>query len=98
MQVMSRFTAWRVTRQRERNIRRIRAAKLRLVNLLENTPRYWRAITIGSSGMIDIGSVTKAEAVKFIEDAGHTIAYIDVDESFIALGGSGDNSDPSIAA
>lgn len=68
-------------------IHRIHAAKERLEYLLAFTPRYWRALSIGGNTSLDLGQQTKSSALKTVRDAGHDIAYVDLDQAFIAIKG-----------
>ena len=68
-------------------IHRIHAAKERLEYLLAFTPRYWRALSIGGNTSLDLGPHTKSGAIKAVRDAGHEIAYVDLDQAFIAIKG-----------
>lgn len=66
-------------------IQRIEAARTRLTYLLETTPRYWSAATIGGGARLVLGKVTAEQAVNNVQKLGHDVAHLDVDGAFIAL-------------
>lgn len=68
-------------------IQRIESARSRLTYLLEITPRYWSAATIGGGTQLDLGKVTAKQAAAQVRASGHDIAHLDVDGAFIALAG-----------
>ena len=74
--------------QRQWRIHRIEAARERLQYLLEVTPRYWSAATIGGGTGLDLGCVTAKEATEAVRQAGHNIVTVDVEGAFIALAGN----------
>jgi len=66
-------------------LHRISAARERLYTLLATTPRYWRSMAVGGGSVMDLGRVTRAQAIKSIESSGATISHVDDDEAFIAV-------------
>ncbi len=75
------------TIQRQWRSHRIEAARARLQTLLELTPRYWSAATIGGGTGLDLGCVTAKQAADAVRAAGHDIVTIDLEGAFIALAG-----------
>lgn len=65
----------------------IESARSRLTFLLETTPRYWSAATIGGGTQLQLGKVTAKQAAAQVRASGHDIAHLDVDGAFIALAG-----------
>lgn len=69
-------------------LQRIESARSRLTYLLETTPRYWTAATIGGGTRLVLGKVTAKQAVNNVQKLGHDVAHLDVDGAFIALTGN----------
>lgn len=68
--------------------RRISAARERLDYLLASTPRHWRSIAVGGGAAVQLGEVTRKQALAIVTEAGEKIAFIDDSEAVIMTGDS----------
>ena len=76
-------------------LHKLTAARSRLHYLLENTPRYWRSMATGGGAALQLGSLTREQAVKVVTNSGAVIAYIDNDEACIFVRGDLGEQDDS---
>lgn len=79
---------WHTLREQWRS-HRIRAARRRLDDLLDRTPRYWRAVSVGGGAAIDLGCVTRRQATAAVAGSGR-IVHVDRENAVVVLGGSYD--------
>lgn len=68
--------------------RRISAARERLDYLLAHTPRHWRSIAVGGGAAVQLGEVTRAQALTMVAKGGDRVAFIDDAEAIIMTGES----------